>query len=85
MNVPVLTPAINSFGAATAVRATLADWRFILRDRGYRLPTKAKYVVQAPVYNAFRRLAIHLSVKNELPSWANNLLSLERQHKRKAA
>jgi hypothetical protein len=40
--------------------------------------------VQAPLYNAFRRLAIRLSAKEELPSWAHNL-SLERQDKKKAA
>jgi hypothetical protein len=73
------------FHIAWTLYATLADWRFILRDRNYRLPTKAKYIVQAPFYNAFRRLAIQLSVKEELPRWAHNLLSLERQHKKKAA
>lgn len=73
------------FHIAWTLYATLADWRFILRDRSYRLPTKAKYIVQAPLYNTFRRLAIHLSVKKELPPWAHNLLSLERQHKKIAA
>ncbi len=70
---------------AWALKATLADWGFVLRDRNYGLGTKAKYLVQVPFYNAARRLAIKLSVRKELPSWANNLLSLERQHKKKAA
>ncbi len=73
------------FHIAWALRATLADWRFVLRDRNYRLGTKVKYIAQAPFYNAFRRLAIQLSVKDELPPWAHNVLSLERQHKKKAA
>jgi rhamnosyltransferase len=70
---------------AWALKATVGDWRFIRRDGSYRLRTKVRYFVQAPLYNAFRRLAIQLSVRKELPSWAHNLLSLERQHKKKAA
>ena len=73
------------FHIAWALWATVADWRFILRDPSYRLRTKVKYIAQAPFYNAFRRLAIQLSVKDELPAWAYNLLSLERQHQSKAA
>jgi rhamnosyltransferase len=61
------------FHIAWTVRATLLDWRF-----------KVKYVTQAPLYNSFRRLAIRLSVKKELPAWAHNLLSLERQYKKHA-
>jgi len=73
------------FHIAWVLRATVLDWRFILRDRNYRLGTKVKFVAQAPLYNTFRRLAIRLSVKKELPSWAHDLLSLERQHKKMAA
>ena len=73
------------FHIAWTLRATVADWWFILHDRNYGLRTKAKYIVQAPFYNTFRRLAIRLSAREELPPWADNLLSLERQQKKKAA
>ncbi len=66
------------------IKATLIDWIFIIRDPSYRLRSKIKYILQSPFYNAFRRLAIRLSTKKDLPIWAHNFLSLEKQHKKKA-
>lgn len=65
------------FHIAWTLKATLKDWRFIIRDPSYRLRTKLKFVMQAPFYNAFRRIAIRLSTKSQLPMWAHRFLSLE--------
>jgi len=55
---------------AIAVLNTLKDWRFILRDADYSPATKVKWLVQAPVYNVARRVAVRLARKPELPGWA---------------
>lgn len=55
---------------AIVLRNTLQDWRFILRDPDYGPVTKLKWLVQAPVYNVARRLAVRLARKPELPGWA---------------
>lgn len=72
------------FHIAWTGKATLKDWAFILRDPSYRIRTKIKYLVQAPFYNAFRRIAIRLSTKKELPAWAHSFLSLEHRARKKA-
>ncbi len=71
------------FHVAWTLKATLKDWRFILRDPAYRTKTKLKYLFQAPFYNIFRRLAIRLSVRKQIPGWAHRLLSLEEQARSK--
>ena len=55
---------------AIVVRGTLLDWRFILRDPDYSPGAKVKWIVQAPVYNIARRVAVRLARKAELPGWA---------------
>lgn len=73
-----------AFHIAWSVKATLRDWKFIWRDRDYRRRSKLKYLVQAPVYNFGRRIAIRLAKKDELPAWAHNLFSLELNARKKA-
>lgn len=55
---------------AIVLRGTVRDWAFILRDRDYSASTKAKWLLQAPVYNVARRVAVRLARKQELPGWA---------------
>jgi rhamnosyltransferase len=52
------------------LRDTLKDWRFILRDPDYGLAAKIEWVLQAPLYNVARRLAVRLALQPELPDWA---------------
>lgn len=73
-----------SYHIVWVVKSTLQDWRFILRDRAYGPRTKMKYLLQAPVYNIFRRMAVRLSNKDRLPTWAHHLLSLEHNLKKRA-
>jgi rhamnosyltransferase len=55
---------------AIVLRNTAADWRFILRDADYGPGTKVKWLVQAPIYNVMRRVAVRLARSPELPGWA---------------
>jgi rhamnosyltransferase len=55
---------------AIILRNTIADWRFILRDRDYRPGAKLKWLLQAPLYNIARRVAVRLARKPQLPGWA---------------
>jgi rhamnosyltransferase len=55
---------------AIVLRETAKDWRFILRDPDYSPLTKVKWVVQAPLYNVARRVAVRLARRPELPDWA---------------
>ena len=73
-----------AFHIAWTLKATLKDWVFIWRDHAYGPTTKLKFIAQAPFYNAFRRIAIRLSTKKELPAWAHNFLSLELRARKKA-
>jgi rhamnosyltransferase len=55
---------------AIVLRNTAKDWRFILRDPDYSPGTKLKWLVQAPMYNVARRVAVRLARRPELPGWA---------------
>jgi rhamnosyltransferase len=72
------------FHIAWTVKATLKDWRFILRDPSYRARTKLKYLAQAPAYNAFRRVAIRLANRDTVPQWAQAMLALKPQPRKRS-
>jgi rhamnosyltransferase len=55
---------------AIVLRGTVSDWAFILRDGDYSGSAKAKWLLQAPVYNVARRVAVRLARKQEVPGWA---------------
>jgi rhamnosyltransferase len=55
---------------AIVLRNTAADWRFIVRDADYSPGNKVKWLLQAPVYNVARRVAVRLARSPELPGWA---------------
>src|ERR1700736_3206850 len=72
-----------AFHLAWMGKSTLDDWRFIARDSSYAPSAKAKWFVEAPFYNAARRVAIRLSVKDNLPRWVRNVSSLEFNQRRR--
>lgn len=66
------------------IRAMLGDFRFIIKDRDYSLPTKLKWILLTPLYTSGLRLAIFLASRKTLPGWAKMFLSLEANAKKKA-
>ena len=65
-----------------SLRATLGDYRFILRDHEYSFTKKCKEFVKAPLYNTAIRLAIRKAAAiNDVDS---NKYSLEHELKSKA-
>lgn len=76
----------TSFGRHCLIilRATAGDWLFILRDPAYPPLMKLTWLLQAPFYNIFRRMAIRLSTRKQLPAWADSFLSLEARLKKAA-
>jgi rhamnosyltransferase len=55
---------------AIVLRNTITDWLFIMRDPDYPALTKVKWLLEAPIYNLARRMAVRLARKPELPGWA---------------
>ena len=74
-----------SFHIAWSLKATLRDWKFIWSDRDYRSRAKLKWLIQAPVYNFGRRIAIRLANRNTpLPPWLHGYMSYEYRMRKKA-
>jgi len=63
--------------AIWVAKATLADWRLIMRDRAYSTEDKVLWFARAPFFNVARRLAIRVAASDRTPHWVGRASSLE--------
>lgn len=68
-----------------SMKATLHDWRFIMRDKDYSFFRKIHDMFWSPFYNVANRRAIRLAANKKVSAQKREKLSLENKHRSKAA
>jgi rhamnosyltransferase len=65
-------------------KSTLQDWRFTMRDGDYSHAEKLRWLVEAPLYNLARGVAVRLAARDHIPPWVSRFSSLESNLRRAA-